>query len=288
MGQGTSGQTYLFETIGAIALVAPYGLCLLLLTIPRVRDFVRIRGLFEKNPTPQRLRKRRVAREATVAGSIATANGHETAHERDAGENSAAAEAGDDDEEEEDEGEAEEEEESERLGATTRRLQFRWWTSVLSAVLVVGAPAGLLHLVQLAPGLKPTHSNSGNPDAGASSEWLGVWIARTLIFMVWAFLVTMVAAFRPKLAHPFDVFDVGAMTLIALPVAMISFAPGVVPDVVLSLYPGTVDAFLQPWWPDLSLVRISAVTLLLFVFIRYGHTWLWARGACAGAPNLSS
>lgn len=271
MGQGTSGQTYLFETIGGIALVAPYGLCLLLLTIPRVRDFVRICGLFEKNPTPQRLRKRRVVRETTVvAGALATVNGHETAHERNAGENNAGAEADDeDDEEEEDEGEGEEEEESERLGATTRRLQFRWWTSVLSAVLVVGAPAGLLHLVQLAPGLKPTNSNDSNADAGASSsEWLGVWIARTLIFMVWAFLVTMVAAFRPKLAHPFDVFDVGAMTLIALPVAMISFAPGVVPDVVLSLYPGTVDAFLQPWWPDLSLVRISAVTLLLFVFIR--------------------
>jgi hypothetical protein len=71
---GTGGQTYVFQTIGAILLLAPYALwydfhfvvqrtayhskcnsrmfavfifSLLLLTIPRVRDFIRIRGLFD-------------------------------------------------------------------------------------------------------------------------------------------------------------------------------------------------------------------------------------------------
>lgn len=114
--------------IGNSACIVPLSFflspSLLLLTIPRVRDFCRIRGLFEASTASKR--------RSAAAAARAQLNNQPR---RCCACCAAQAEASGDDSD--DDSEAEEVEDSERLGATTQRLRFRWWLPVLSAALFV-------------------------------------------------------------------------------------------------------------------------------------------------------
>jgi hypothetical protein len=69
------------------------------------------------------------------------------------------------------------------------------------------------------------------------------------------------SAFRPRLARPLDSFDWLMLISVAAPVIVNQFYSAFVPDVLVSLYPldPAHGDLLQPWWPQLSAVRITVL-----------------------------
>jgi hypothetical protein len=240
-------------TIGSLALLAPYVITILLLTIPWFQRYLKILSLAQ---TTTLSKVKRLTRPA--AGQIHNRHDSMVTINMDATSTEAAAAATEVDVAVD--AQEEESEEHEQLGAVTKRLGSRWWVPLLTAIIVCTIPVAVLQLGYYAPWANPSVP---------SDNWHWWWIWATTRYALWMLAVFLVAAARPKLAHPLDAFDLIILLLVAVAAEVEQYESSILPDRQVQLWSSDISNI---WWPNLSSLRITMVNMLLVVFLRLRDT----------------